>query len=154
LSKQNKKQFSLKDGRQSMPIKGHRWTRPQKQEASPKLKAPSSRGSLRSPRSSVTIKEHEVDTLGAFPPAEPTDFELALINDLLERYGDLLRTFVFKKRKERAASSKNNSKQRVLWPKFVCRTHGDGVPWGHSFDRLIRRCETSEPRVNPQEARK
>lgn len=97
-------------------------------------------------RGSVAIKEHEVDTLGAFPPAEPTDFELALINDLLDRYGDALRMFVLMKREARASDSCLNKekKQATLWPRYECRTHGDGVPFGRAFDSLIRRCELQD----------
>lgn len=92
-----------------------------------------------------SLKEHEVDTLAAWPQPEPTDFELALINDLLDRYADALRNFVLMRRESRASdSSHKEKKQATLWSKFVCRTHGDGVPFGKSFDRLLRRCEDSK----------
>ena len=88
----------------------------------------------------MTDKSYMIDILGFHPPQEPTDAEIAIVEDLLQKYGDSLRTFILMKREERAASE-NDSKKCVLWAKFKCVTHGDGIPWGHAFDKLLKRCD-------------
>ena len=108
------------------------------------MTAPSPLASPRSSRGSVA--PYNIDVLGFHPPAEPTDFELALIDDLLQKYGDSLRTFVLLKRDARLSKESKASKG-VLWPRYTCSSlsaHGDGaskVPFGRAFDSLIRRCE-------------
>jgi hypothetical protein len=87
-----------------------------------------------------THHEWDVDVLGAFPQPEPTDSEIAVIDNLVERYGDALRTFVLMKRAARATPAGHpGNDSNKCWPKYKCITHGDGVPWGRAFDRLLQR---------------
>ena len=96
---------------------------------------------------SVAIKEHELDVLGYYATETP-DHELDLIDGLLSDMQSSLHTFVLLKRAARESNSSLNKdtkrKQATLWPTFICRKHGDDVPFGKSFDRLVRRCEDSK----------
>jgi hypothetical protein len=106
------------------------------------LTAPSA--SARFTRSaSVTIKEHELDVLNYHPPAEAINRERQIIDDLIEQ----LRASTYeliRLNREAAASKEAKASKGVLWPRYRCRVHGDSVPFGKSFDRLLVRCEDSK----------
>ena len=83
--------------------------------------------------------DYEVDTLGYFPKPQPTDSEIAIIDNLVKQYGDTLRTFVLLMREERTQRRDSFS----AWPKFVCpileRNAGRFL---EKFDMLLRRCDS------------
>lgn len=65
------------------------------------------------------MKDFEIDTIGVHPPSEPRDYEIALIEDLLRRYGDSLIEYVLLKRRERKL---REAAAVQLWPRFECPT--------------------------------
>ena len=77
------------------------------------------------------MKDYEVDTHGYFPKPQPTDSELAIIDAMLEEYGDTLRTFVLLMREER----EQRRGSFCAWPKFRCPT----LDAKRGFDRLLQR---------------
>jgi len=85
------------------------------------------------------MKDYEVDTHGYFPKPQPTDSTIAIIDDLLEKYGDALRTFVLMKREEREQRRGSFG----AWPKFVCPIlEKNAGRFLEKFDMLLRRCDS------------
>jgi hypothetical protein len=84
--------------------------------------------------------DYEVDTLGYFPKPQPTDSEIAIIDDLLEKYGDALRTFVLMKREERKATlDARGSADLPIIPKFVCPIlERNAGRFFEKFDKLLQ----------------
>ena len=87
-----------------------------------------------------THHEWDVDVTGAFPKPQPTDSEIAIIDDLVERYGDALRTFVLMKREERKATlDARGSADLHIIPKFVCHIlERNAGRFLEKFDKLLQ----------------
>jgi hypothetical protein len=101
---------------------------------------PSPLDSLRSSRGSVA--PYNIDVLGFHPPAEAIDRERQIIDDLIEQLR--ASTYELIRLNREASKSKSKASRGVLWPRYECSTHGDGVPFGKSFDMLLVRCEGSK----------
>jgi len=103
---------------------------------------PSPLDSLRSSRGSVA--PFNIDVLGVHPPqASAINRELKIVDDLIEQLRSSTYELI-RLNREAAASKEAKASKGVLWPRYRCRVHGDSVPFGKSFDRLLVRCEDSK----------